>query len=516
LFRSKWDWSFFTSNEVGASDRSIYLCRGKVLGGSSALNVLLYNRGDAKDYDSWETDFGCKDWSSAHVLPHFKQTQDDQIGLCESDPKHHSNKGELAVDHVRYQNELSKTFLEACKQKGLPANDDFNNWGRSQEGYGRFTVNEKNGERCHAANAFLEPVLKDPSRKLQVVTSAAVQQIIFEPKGGLPVATGVRFTCGNSTHMVKLASGGEVLLAGGAIQSPQMLMVSGVGPKQHLEEHGVKVVHDLPAVGQNLQDHPAAVVSYQCPPSKRGISVTSKIRLWGTQLPHPGVFLEWLFMGSGPLTSVGCDHGGFFRTTSAQNGASPNLQLRFLPAQALSPDGMATFAKFKNASGHPDGFSFQSIAARPESRGCIKLAGADPNMAPVIEGMFLAEKNDVVTLREGLKFSRELAKQPAFAEYVGTEVFPGTNVTSDADLDKYIRSSVHTANALVGTCRMGPAHDPAAVVDTDMFVKGVKGLRVCDASVMPKLPGGQGSSITLMIAQRAAKLIDKERLLRAS
>lgn len=506
LFRSKYDWNFMTSNETATSGRGIYLCRGKVLGGSSSLNVLLYTRGDANDYDLWDTKFGCTGWKGCDVLPHFTRTEDDKTGAAVKDKKHHGVNGEWAVDHVRYQNPLSKAFLESCQQAGYKMNDDFNNWDRSQEGFGRFPVSQRNGSRCSAASSLLEPALKDSARHLKVLAGAMVQKVVFDGTK----TVGVQFTAEGFPHVARLAPEGEVLLTGGAIHSPQLLMLSGVGPKSHLSEHGISVVADVPAVGENLQDHPAAVVSYECPESKKGVSVTSKLRIGGTSIPHPWPMLEWMMGKSGVLTSTGCDHGGFLRTSAAPTDSlSPDLQMRFLAARAVTADGMGTFATFKKTTAHPDGFSFQAIAARPESRGRVLLASADPNDKPVIEGNYLTNKGDVATIREGLRLGRKLAQQPAFKDYIGDEVFPGPDVKSDAELDKYIADSVHTANALVGTCRMGAASDPQAAVDPHMRVKGVQGLRVCDASVMPKLPGGQTGSSTVMIAERASDLILK-------
>jgi len=258
----------------------------------------------------------------------------------------------------------------------------------------------------------------------------------------------------------------------------------------------------------NLQDHPAAVVSFECPPSHTGISVTSKLRIGGTALPHPKPLLDWALHGTGVLTSTGCDHGGFFSTAAApKESKSPDLQMRFLAARAITADGMGTFTKFKQTTRHPDGFSFQSIAVRPSSRGRVLLASGDPEEKPIVEGNYLTDKADVATIREGLKMSRKLAAQPAFKEYLGPEVFPGKEVQSDADLDEYISESVHTANALVGTCRMGQESDPLTVCDTEMRVKGVSGLRVCDASLAPRIPGGQTGAMVVMMAERAAEMI---------
>lgn len=506
LFQGDKDWNFTSTNEKQTSGRGIYLCRGKILGGSSALNVLLYTRGDKHDYDIWESEYGCVNWGSTDVLPLFKRTQDDLTGCASKNPKHHATGGEWAVEHVRYQNPLSKLFLQACQQAGLPLNDDFNDWSKKQEGAGRFPVSTRKGVRCDAASSLLAPAQADATRQLKVLTGAHVRKIVFDSK----VAQGVQFAADGMIHVARLAPGGEVLLTGGALHSPQVLMLSGVGPQKQLEEHGIEVIQNLSGVGENLQDHPAAVVSFECPQDQRGISVSSKIRIPNTTLPHPAPMLEWLFRKTGPLCSTGCDHGGFFRTSAApQDSPSCDLQMRFLAARAVTADGMGSFTKFKHITNHPDGFSFQSIAVRPKSRGRVTLASADPDMKPIVTTNYLTEEEDLATIREGIRLGRELAKQPAFKDYLGPEVFPGSHVQTDKELNAYISDSVHTANALVGTCRMGRIDDPLAVVDSDMCVIGVRGLRICDSSVMPKIPGAQTGACTVMIAERAAENVLK-------
>jgi choline dehydrogenase-like flavoprotein len=276
---------------------------------------------------------GDDDWSPENVLPYFKKSEDDFRG----ESKYHGTGGEFAVSDVRYQNPLSKTFLSACGENGFSSNDDFNNWSRSQEGYGRYQVAERDGSRCSAASGFLAPIMK--RKNLNIVTKATVNRVTFEGDE----ATGVDVIINGQSHHVGLSTGGEVLLTGGAISSPQILMLSGVGPEKHLTEHGINTVRDLPGVGQNLQDHPASVVSYACSKGNEGISVTSVIRIPGTTLNNPKVVLDWLLNKSGPLTSTGCDHGGFFKTKNSLE--SPDLQLRFLAAKAITADGMGTFTK---------------------------------------------------------------------------------------------------------------------------------------------------------------------------
>jgi choline dehydrogenase-like flavoprotein len=333
IFKSKFDWDFGSSPEPNVANRSIYLCRGKVLGGSSCANVLLYHRGDSNDYKDWAKLTGDDEWSPENVLPYFKKSEDDFRG----ESKYHGTGGEFAVSDVRYQNPLSKTFLSACGENGYPSNDDFNNWSRSQEGYGRYQVSERDGSRCSAASGFLAPIMK--RKNLNVVTKATVSRVTFNGNE----ASGVDVVINGESHHVGLSSGGEVLLTGGAISSPQILMLSGIGPQQHLMDHGINMVHDLQGVGKNLQDHPAAVVSYECSKGNEGISVTSVIRIPGTTINNPKVVLDWMLNKSGPLTSTGCDHGGFFKTK--ENLVSPDLQMRFLAARAITADGMGTFTK---------------------------------------------------------------------------------------------------------------------------------------------------------------------------
>lgn len=504
-FKSVYDWDFTSQNEKATSGRGIYLPRGKVLGGSSCLNVCLYQRGDANDYNLWETEFGCDGWAACDVLPHFKRSENDQTGLAKTDPKHHSTGGEWSVDNVRYQNPLSKTFLSACKEAGLPDNSDFNSWGHKQEGAGRFCVSQKGGSRCSAATAMLEPALAKGDRKLKVLSGAPCRKIVF---GEGNVVKGVLFKAGGAEHVARIAPKGEVILAGGAIHSPQILMLSGIGPKKHLQDNNISVLVDSPGVGANLQDHPAAVVSFECPQSCTGVSVTSKLRIAGSSLPNPRPLLQWLFTGSGPLTSTGCDHGGYFRTSAAgKDNNSTDLQMRFLAARAVTADGMGSFTSFKNSSNHKDGFTFQAIAARPRSRGTVSLKSSNPDDKPIIQLNYLTDKQDVATIREGIRLGRKIAQQKSFKEYVGEEVFPGKSIQNDADLDAYISDTVHTANALVGTCRMGKADDPDAVCDPEMRVKGCTGLRVCDASLMPKITGGQTGACVVMMAERAADMV---------
>lgn len=299
-------------------------------------------------------------------------------------------------------------------------------------------------------------------------------------------------------------TGGEVVVTSGAIASPQLLMCSGIGPSQHLKSYGIPVVHDNPNVGENLQDHPAAVVSFKTP--KKGVSVTSKLRLFGRTNPFP--VIQWLLFKTGLLTSTGCDHGAFVRTP-ASSDSQPDLQIRFLAARAFGPDGMTTFTQFRNQRHLDDGYSFQNVACRAKSKGRVRLASSNTHVKPTIDGGYLSNPNDLKTLREGIKLGRQLGNRPEWGEYLGEEVYPGIEVQSDTQIDEYIKNSLHTANALTGTCKMGVGKD--AVVSPDLKVIGVNGVRVADSSTIPKIPGGQTATPTVMIAERAAVFLRSPR-----
>jgi fatty acid photodecarboxylase len=276
-------------------------------------------------------------------------------------------------------------------------------------------------------------------------------------------------------------------------------MCSGIGPAKHLRAHGIPVVHDNPYVGENLQDHPAAVVSFRTP--AKGVSVTSKLRLFGMTNPFPP--LKWMLLKTGMMTSTGCDHGAFIKTSAA--ATQPDLQIRFIAAKALGPDGMTTYTKFRLVGHVEDGYTFQSVAIRAKSKGRVRLASSNSHVKPMIDGGYLSNPDDLATLREGIKIGRMLGNRPEWSEFLGQEVFPGPGVQTDEEIDEYIKNSLHTSNALTGTCKMGIGKD--CVVGPDLRVTGVHGVRVADSSVIPVIPGGQTGTPTVMIADRAATFI---------
>jgi choline dehydrogenase-like flavoprotein len=499
LFKSDKDWDLTSSSEsepgLSAGHGGVYLCRGKVLGGSSCTNVLLYNRGSARDFDKWQV----PGWSSTNVLDYFKKSENNH---AVSDPKFHGNEGPMDIDPVQYTNPLISAFFEASRSAGYSRNNDFNNWDKGQTGVGPFHVAQHNGVRSSAASAYLSTVLDDP--QLEVVTGAQVSKldIAKSSKTGEGVATGVTYRKDGRSLSATIEEGGEVILAAGAVGSPHLLMLSGIGPKKHLEEHGIECIADLP-VGQNLQDHPAAVVAYAI---DKKVSVTDEFKFMGmSNIPNPVPFIKYLLSGKGVMTSVGCDHGGFFKTSEAKE--DPDLQIRFIGGLAQSPHGISNYDEYAAKwLSWPSGYTMQNIAVRPQSKGSIRLKSSNYHDKPVISTGYLTSPEDVVTIREGIKLSRELGTSKEFHQYNPVEMFPGPAIQTDEEIDEYIRSSAHSGNALVGSCKMG-ADPKSTVVDPELRVNGIESLRVIDSSIMPMIPGGQTCASTLMIAEKGADLL---------
>jgi len=495
VLRSDMDWNFETEPEPALNDHGVYLCRGKTLGGSTCANVQLYHRGTEADYKSWEQ-AGAVGWGPSDVLPYFRKSESYHGGA----DKYHGGDGPMTVSQVPYFNPLSAIFFEAVGELGHRRNHDFNDWSAPQEGFGRYSVTQRNGERVSTANTYLKQAQGRPN--LSVRTGAHVSRVLLEGATDL-TTTGVSYMQRGNEKAAKLAAGGEVLLAAGAVQSPQILMLSGIGPRGHLEDHGIKVRKEVDGVGQGLQDHPAVLVSYE---SKRACSLTDHIRLWGTSLPNPLTLLNWFVRGKGALATVACEQGGFFRT--AADKRQPDLQLRFVPERSMSPDGMNSLQKMGGGSVAKSGFTFQLLACRPQARGRVRLRDANPLSKPLVEGLYLSQGTaDLATLREGIKLGRRVCQTKAFAAVRGAELYPGADVVSNEAIEQYVRTTIHSANALTGSCRMGAAADPLAVLDPQLRVRGVRALRVIDASAIPQIPGGQTCAPTVMIAEKAADAI---------
>lgn len=510
LFKSAWDWDFATEPASNLAERSLYLCRGKGLGGSTCTNVMLYVRGAASDYDTWARECGDDSWTASSMLQYFKRAEDclsvENTGVGEW----HSRGGPSAVSDVPYQNPLSAAFLDAARQAGFPTNNDFNDWSKPQLGFGRFQVSQRGGERESAASAYLGADVRRRSN-LDVLVGALVAKVELDDAKR---AVGVDLRLGGSLACsAKLASQerAEVLLTAGAIGSPHVLMLSGIGASEELAKHDITCVADRSGVGKNLQDHPACLVS-RLSNSAAPKSHSSLLRISGTTVTNPIATLQWMTKGRGPLTSPGCDHGGFLKlqpNDDTSSSTEADTQFRFLATKSITPDGMSTIAtSYKTARNLPNGFTIQTVLARPKSKdGSVSLNSADPFDKPKIKSGYFVDKRDLTNMVAALKQARQLMAQPALAQYAGDEEFPGPRLTTDEQLTAYARETVHTANAIVGTCKLGMPSDDTAVVDNKLRVIGTQKLRVCDSSIMPTLPGGQTASATIAIAEKAADMI---------
>lgn len=505
IFRSPLDWNLFTDRQRQLSDRQVYLARGKLLGGSSSTNATLYHRGAAADYDAW----GLPGWGSSDVLPWFRKAETNRDL---HDPEVHGSDGSMRVENPRYYNYLHDVFFKAAQEGGLQANPDFNDWRHAQAGYGQFQVMQERGTRADAYRQYLKPVLN--RENLQVVSNATVTRVAFEGKR----AVGVDFAAeGTSTmrqrHSAQLAQGGEVVMCAGAVHTPHILQLSGVGDASALRQHGIQVVADIPGVGKNLQDQPAVLTASRVKDKFEGTTLSDHIYSEKGKIRKRAI-LNYLVRGRGPLATTGCDRGAFVRTAAA-TGSLPDLQIRFVPGMALDPDGVSTYMRFaafqEQGKKWPSGVTFQLVACRPQGRGSVGLHSDNPFDAPAVESGYLADASgtDLATLQHGVKLARQLAASGTFSEYLDTEVFPGDDITTDAAIEEYIRKSIHSSNAIVGTCRMGAGGAVAGdVVDpSTLGVYGLDGIRVVDASIIPLIPGGQTGAPTIMIAERAAAVL---------
>jgi len=463
LFMSSYDWAYQTEPQPHLNDRPMYWPRGKVLGGSSSINIMVYIRGHEDDYNQWRAS-GNIGWGYTDVLPYFKKAERQQHGGS----TYHGSAGPLHVADLRSPNVLSRAFIKAGMQFGLSRNDDFN--GAVQEGIGIAQVTQKRGMRESTADAYLRPALKRPN--LTVLTDALVQRIVFKDKR----AVGVIYRKAEQEEQV--CARREVLLAAGAINSPQLLLLSGVGSARQLQELDIPVVTHLPGVGENLQDHLLVPVSYTC---TRPISLAAA--------PSLSNKLKFLLFRRGSLTSNIGEAGAFCKTRA--DLPAPDLEIAFTPAA------------FRNPKVH--GFTFGSVGLTPRSRGYLALRSRDPQQAPSLRPNYLEHPEDIEILIEGVKLARKLAQARAFDPYRGIEVLPGPEVQSDQEIDAFIRKSATSGYHPIGTCKMG--NDAMAVVDSNLRVRGVEGLRVVDVSIMPTLVRGHTNATAIMIAEKAADLI---------
>lgn len=473
----KLNWHFWTQPQKHCGNRPIYWPRGRVLGGSSSINAMCYVRGNPKDYDEWAS-LGCAGWSYHDVFPYFLKLENFNPGQN----AYHAVGGPMQVENCKEPNPLVKVFVQAGVQAGHQYVDDYN--AESQEGVSYFYVAQKNGQRCSNASAYLHPVMQRAN--LTVITDALVEKIIFEDKQ----AVGIRYSSKKTT--VDLRANREVILSAGAIGSPQLLLLSGVGPAQQIKRHGIELVHDLPGVGENLQDHLDIHITHI---EKTHLSIAFKLSyLWRA---IKGLY-NYVVKRSGELTSNYTQGNGFFK--SDPNLSKPDLQWHFAPSMYTN-SGRHLGPVFKHY-----GYTLMMCYLHPKSRGRITLLDANPASPPLIDANYLADEADLNAMVSGFKQSRQVLAQSAFEPHRLKEFEPGDDVQSDDAIKHYIREHAETIYHPVGTCKMGV--DSMAVVDpATLKVHGLEGIRVIDASIMPTLISGNTNAPTTMIAEKGADLI---------
>ena len=468
------NWTFQTTPQAGLNGRRGYQPRGKVLGGSSSINAMIYLRGTRDDYDHWAAQ-GNAGWGFDDLLPYFKRAEHNERGA----DAFHAIGGPLNVMDLRSPNRFGPIFVDAAHQAGYPLNHDFN--GATQEGVGRYQVTHKAGERFSAAKGYLTPHLARPN--LRVITDAHATRVLMEGRR----AVGVEIRVGGALQQLKAIR--EVLLSAGALQSPQLLMLSGIGAGAHLQQHGIACQHDLPGVGANLHDHVDVVQVVDTP----NITELFGLSLTGAINAVKGIF-EWRRARTGMLTTNFAEAGGFIKSRPEEQ--HPDLQLHFVIGKLVDHGRKRVF-------GH--GFSCHVCVLQPKSRGSVLLASSDPTAVPLIDPNFLAERDDVDRLARGFKLMRGILQQPALAGYRGKEYAASAGAQTDEQIEQFVRNYADTIYHPVGTCRMGTG--AMDVVDAQLRVHGVQGLRVVDASIMPRIVSGNTNAPMIAIAEKASDLI---------
>jgi choline dehydrogenase len=473
VWRTRRDWNYTTDPQPALGGRQLFWPRGKMLGGSSSFNAMIYIRGAAADYDEWATLTGDPSWSYEHVLPLFRRMEDNARGA----DRFHGVGGPLRVEDLRSPHRWTRAVVASAVAAGYPRNDDFN--GERQDGVGQYQVTQKRGRRWSAADAYLKPALDRPN--LTVRTGAQATRVLVE--GGR--ATGVEYVSGGRRHVAHADR--EVVLSGGAINSPQLLMLSGIGPADHLRSVGLEVVHDLPGVGNGLQDHPLVPVIWNVRSGKSLFRAES-----------PSGYLQWFGARRGPLTSNLAEAGLF--TRSDDGLPEPDLQFHFLPVK---------FWRQAEVDPDVDAFTAATVLVDVHSRGSVRLRSADPTWNPAIDAGYLTDDRDLEALVTGVEKAREIASVGPLAAVLAGEWSPGGAVHGREELRRSVRETLESLYHPVGSCRMGTGDDSddTAVVDPQLRVRGLDGLRVVDASVMPTLIRGNTNAPTIMIAERAADLI---------
>ena len=474
LFTSaRYNWLYQSEPEPELNNRQIIQPRGKVLGGSSSINGLLYIRGQREDFDHWRQ-LGNSGWSYEDVLPHFLQSEDQQRPDLD---ELHGHGGPLAVSDVE-THPICDAFVEACAQAGFPRNDDFN--GATQEGAGYYQLTCRNARRCSTAKGYLKPALKRPN--LKVESEALATRILFDGKR----AVGVEYR--QHGRLVQARAAGEVVLAGGAFNSPQLLQLSGVGPGDLLQSHGIEVRHNMPGVGDDLQDHFQARFNYR---GNEPITINDMMASFPRRV---GAVLDYAFNRKGPLTIGAGYAGGFYKTEPSL--ASPDVQIHFI---LFSADAIGQKL-------HPfPGFLSSICQLRPESRGTVRIKSADPSQAPAIQPNYLSASHDREVMIAAMKLQRKIMSQRAIQRYIVEELNPGRQCQTDEQLLDYARAKGTTIFHPTSTCRMGP--DARAVVDERLRVHGIEGLRIVDGSIMPTVVSGNTNAAIVMIGEKGAHMM---------
>lgn len=478
FFNKEVNWMFKTEPEPAMGGRVIDQPRGRVLGGSSSINGLLYVRGQAQDYDEWAAQ-GNPGWRYQDVLPYFKRSEDQQRGV----DIWHGVGGPLPVTDLPEPHPIADAFIDAASSTGVPRNPDFN--GRTQEGVGYFQATARRGLRRSTARTFLRPVMNRPN--LHVKTGAQVGRLLFEGAGPTLRAVGVAYVKDGQEHRVRARR--EVILSAGAIQSPQILQLSGVGPAEVLQRHGIRVVHQLPGVGENLQDHLQGRLIYETHQpitlNDDMMSIAGRVRIG----------LRYMLQRKGPLGWWAGVAGGFARTSPELD--RPDIQYHLYP--------FSTDRKDKPALHPYSAFTLTVCQLRPHSRGSVHIQSADPFKAPAIRVNYLSDPRDVEVLTTGLALARQIARTEPLAGLIKRERSPGPDVTTREGLQAFLREKAMSVYHPSGTCRMGPG--PDSVVDERLRVRGIAGLRVADASIMPTLISGNTNAPAIMIGEKAADMI---------
>ena len=472
-----YNWGFWTEEEPNLENRKLWWPRGKGWGGSSSINGMIYIRGHARDYDQWRQ-MGLQGWSYRDVLPYFKRSETLEGGGDDW----HGGEGPLYVSKASTPNPIYKATIEAGRQAGHAVTSDFN--GFQQEGWGPYQLTIRDGQRWSAARAYLHPAMSRPN--LTCLTGARTTRIIVENGR----ATGVEYVDDKTKTKHVVNADKEVLLSAGAVQSPHILQLSGIGDPEELAKFGIPVVKALKGVGANLQDHLDVTMSWECPQPITAFSLRKGI------VKTLMIGMNYAFFGKGMGRQQFLESGAFLK--SRPDLDRPDLQVHCVLA-VMQDHGKVSVAK--------DGFTFHVCQLRPESRGRVGLNSADPFADPAIFANYLATDEDRRAMREGVRMMRHVASQAALDAYRSEELFPGKDVETDEQIDAWIRKHAETIYHPVGTCKMGAASDEMAVVDGELKVRGIEGLRVIDASVMPTLVGGNTNAPTIMIAEKAADML---------